>query len=206
MSAVCVECGFVNPPAARFCGECGVELVISSSEGTFLEVNTPNPPPLSLPPGLPVYSMKTMPPPLDAGSTRNFNKFLVRPEPKFAMDRSGTFLQKPAAYLIHLATGEHLEIPLDRMISYIGKPNEDIPPDIDIAHLPDTDIVSRIHAAIHVQGLRFFLEDAGSSNGTYLNGELLKAGARYRRPLTPGDTVTLGRGSKVAFTFDLKET
>jgi pSer/pThr/pTyr-binding forkhead associated (FHA) protein len=118
---------------------------------------------------------------------------------------AGTRLQLTQAFLVHTGTGERFELPIGRSLVYIGKPNEELPPDIDLSLLPNTDVVSRIHATICVEGEQYALEDAGSSNGTYLNGELIRAGARFRRPLNAGDTISLGKGDKVSFRFELEE-
>jgi pSer/pThr/pTyr-binding forkhead associated (FHA) protein len=48
--------------------------------------------------------------------------------------------------------------------------------------------VSRVHAAVRVDGQTVVLEDLGSSNGTTVNGELITAPCR----LAPGDVVSLG--------------
>lgn len=48
--------------------------------------------------------------------------------------------------------------------------------------------VSRHHAAFRVEGGRLFLEDLGSTNGTYVNGRLADA-----VELNPGDEVIIGR-------------
>jgi FHA domain len=128
------------------------------------------------------------------------------PPPRTApMPIAGTRLQLTQAFLVHAGTGERFELPIGRSLVYIGKPNEELPPDIDLSHLPNTDVVSRIHATICVEGEQYALEDAGSSNGTYLNGELIRAGARFRRPLNAGDTISLGKGDKVSFRFELEE-
>ncbi|MGA7954324.1 MAG: FHA domain-containing protein [Gloeobacterales cyanobacterium] len=118
---------------------------------------------------------------------------------------AGTRLQLTQAFLVHTGTGERFELPIGRSLVYIGKPNQELPPDIDVSHLPNTDVVSRVHATICVEGEQYALEDAGSSNGTYLNGELIRAGARFRRPLTSGDLLSLGKGDKVSFRFELEE-
>ena len=52
---------------------------------------------------------------------------------------------------------------------YIGKPNDRIPPDINVGVLPNAEVVSRVHAAIHLEGEQCFVEDLGSANGTYVN-------------------------------------
>ncbi|MEW5847487.1 MAG: FHA domain-containing protein [Myxococcota bacterium] len=50
--------------------------------------------------------------------------------------------------------------------------------------------VSKLHARIKVAPEGFLLEDAGSSNGTFLNGSRLKSGSPA--PLVHGATVGLG--------------
>ncbi|MEW5740204.1 MAG: FHA domain-containing protein [Myxococcota bacterium] len=53
--------------------------------------------------------------------------------------------------------------------------------------------VSRRHARIFVEDGEFFVEDVGSSNGTQVNGEVIK-----RQPLKDGDSISLG---PVVFAF-----
>ena len=73
---------------------------------------------------------------------------------------------------------------------------------LDAAHgiFPDLDLtadgglesgVSRRHAKIHQKGNRFFIEDVGSANGTFLNGQRLTPYLPH--PLQKGDKVQLGR-------------
>jgi len=57
-------------------------------------------------------------------------------------------------------------------------------------------IVSRQHARITLQGEQYFLEDLGSSNGTFLNGQPVVG----RTALTPGDKVSLGH--KIILVFE----
>ena len=52
---------------------------------------------------------------------------------------------------------------------HLGKPNGQIPPDIDVAGFPDSEVVSRVHADIRIEGDAYYVEDTGSSNGTYVN-------------------------------------
>jgi len=47
--------------------------------------------------------------------------------------------------------------------------------------------VSRSHAQIYRRGKRFYIRDLESTNGTYVNGKLVK-----ERALKPGDIITLG--------------
>lgn len=55
--------------------------------------------------------------------------------------------------------------------------------------------VSRRHARLTREGDAYMLEDLGSSNGTYLNGERLTA----RRPLTSGDKIRFGKAVTITY-------
>jgi pSer/pThr/pTyr-binding forkhead associated (FHA) protein len=110
-----------------------------------------------------------------------------------------TQLQQTAARLFHIQSNNVIELPLHLSVIHIGKPNGQIPPDIDLSGVADSDIVSRVHADIRVEGDTFYLEDLGSSNGTYVNNLLLQMGDRHR--LRPGDRIAFGKGDKVSFLF-----
>lgn len=112
---------------------------------------------------------------------------------------TSTRLQQTAARLFHIQSGSIFELPLHVNVIHIGKPNGQIPPDVDLSGVTDSDIVSRVHADIRVEGDAFYLEDLGSSNGTYVNNLPLQPGDRHR--LRPGDRIALGKGDKVSFLF-----
>ncbi|MBW4605456.1 MAG: FHA domain-containing protein [Calothrix sp. FI2-JRJ7] len=103
--------------------------------------------------------------------------------------------------LVHLQTNTSFELPLQDVIR-IGKPNDLIIPEVNVSSLPDTDIVSRQHAEIHRSKDSYYIVDNGSVNGTYLNDELLEPLRRYLLKL--GDTISLGKGNKVAFILQHK--
>jgi len=52
-----------------------------------------------------------------------------------------------------------------------------------------------------VEGDACYLEDVGSSNGTYVNNTPLPKGNRHR--LRPGDRISLGKGDLVTFLFQI---
>ncbi|HEY9638754.1 MAG TPA: FHA domain-containing protein [Coleofasciculaceae cyanobacterium] len=110
-----------------------------------------------------------------------------------------TQLQVQAAKLHHVQTNTPIELPPDLSVIHIGKPNEQIPPDIDVSGFPNSEIVSRIHADIRVEGDAYYIEDVGSSNGTYINHTPLPKGNRHR--LRVGDRISLGKGDQVTFLF-----
>jgi hypothetical protein len=110
-----------------------------------------------------------------------------------------TQLQVSQSRLIHLQTNTTLELPPNVSPLHIGKPNDRIPPDVDVSGFPNSEIVSRVHADIRVEGDIYYIEDVNSSNGTYINNLPLPPGNRHR--LRPGDRIALGKGDKVTFIF-----
>lgn len=91
-----------------------------------------------------------------------------------------------------MQTRTELQIPTGRPVIHIGKPNDRIPPDIDVAGFPNSEIVSRIHADLRIEGNAHYIEDVGSANGTYINNTPLYPGNRHR--LQSGDRIALGKG------------
>jgi pSer/pThr/pTyr-binding forkhead associated (FHA) protein len=124
----------------------------------------------------------------------------LTPPPAAPRPVQATQLQTLSARLRQVQTNALIEIPRQLSVVRIGKPNSQTPPDIDVSGFPDSEVVSRIHANLLVEGDVYFIEDVGSSNGTYVNGLPLAAGNRHR--LRPGDRIALGKGDKVSFVFE----
>ncbi len=61
----------------------------------------------------------------------------------------------------------------------------------------EDDGASRVHAVILSEGGRFLVEDAGSRNGTLLNGRPVE-----RQALAPGDVIGLGQRTEIEFQSD----
>ncbi|MDZ8032880.1 FHA domain-containing protein [Nostoc sp. DedSLP04] len=123
----------------------------------------------------------------------------VAPAPTATAAR--TQLQQVTARLLHVQSDRLIELPQNFSVIHIGKPNDRIPPDIDVSGFPNSEIVSRIHADIRVEGDAHYVEDVGSSNGTYVNNLPLLPGNRHR--LRPGDRISLGKGDLMTFLFQL---
>jgi len=121
--------------------------------------------------------------------------------PMPAISSSKTQLQQQIAKLFHVQTNTPIELPPTLSVVHIGKPNDRIPPDVDVAGFPNSEIVSRIHADIRMEGDAYYIEDVGSSNGTYINNMPLLPGNRHR--LRMGDRIALGKGDLVTFLFQL---
>lgn len=121
----------------------------------------------------------------------------------FSVPRSAsvTQLQSHHAVLLHVRTNVEMTLPENLPVVHIGKPNDRIPPDIDVSGFPDSEVVSRVHADIRVEGDAYYIEDLGSSNGTYINNLPLVQGNRHR--LRMGDRIALGKGDLVTFLFQV---
>lgn len=147
-------------------------------------MTAPPPTTTSEPDAAPPISQSPIPPPVAAAS-----------------GSAKTQLQLQTAHLLHLQTNTKIELPAELSVIHIGKPNDQIPPDIDVSGFPNSEIVSRIHADIRVEGDTYYIEDVGSSNGTYVNHSPLPRGNRHR--LRSGDRISLGKGDQVTFLFQI---
>lgn len=93
-----------------------------------------------------------------------------------------------AKLMIEAGPSEGREIELDRTEFLIGRePGMDL-----VVPLP---AISRRHARIFQQKGQYFLEDLGSSNGTYLNGEQISAAVK----LSAGDVIYIGKAIRLKF-------
>lgn len=227
----CPNCGTAVQTDASFCGQCGYNLRTAASPqpaaSAFKPVSEPSPDspavpdllpldplvppdplvappiPISGPPAVLESAPASEPVPV-VPSVPISSQPAVMPEanpPGAGQSNSTTQLQQQTARLLHLQTSASLELPQSLTVIHIGKPNDRIPPDIDVSGFPDSEIVSRIHADIRLEGDAYYLEDVGSSNGTYINNVPLPMGNRHR--LRPGDRIALGKGDKVTFLFQL---
>ncbi|BCL36972.1 FHA domain-containing protein [Nostoc sp. MS1] len=157
-----------------------------------LSIPTPPPEPVTPPEPEPAPMQAVEPPPLPAPEPAP-----VAPPPSPAR----TQLQQITARLVHVQSDREIELPPSLSVIHIGKPNDRIPPDIDVSGFSNSEIVSRIHADIRLEGDAHYIEDVGSSNGTYINNLPLLPGNRHR--LRPGDRISLGKGDLVTFLFKL---
>ncbi|MFB2877496.1 FHA domain-containing protein [Floridanema aerugineum] len=223
----CPNCGAPVQTDASFCGQCGFSLqnkaeaeaeaepqtaapptvaIGSHAESSLPDLAAPDPlvqaDPLvvsssvperenlsavsNLPPSAPPFT-----PVMASGNSATPNQGNIAP----------TRIQQQKALLNHVQTKTNIELPQNLSIIHLGKPNEQIPPDIDVSGFPNSEVVSRVHADIRVEGDAYYIEDVGSSNGTYINHTPLPKGNRHR--LRSGDRISLGKGDLVTFLFQL---
>ncbi|MFB2918933.1 FHA domain-containing protein [Aerosakkonema funiforme] len=226
----CPNCGATVQTDASFCGQCGFNLQATGSvkgeeqtaaPGTVavaptqqvsvpdliepdplieplpLQMSSPAPVPQN--PSIEAAAGETPPAPLPAVGSEQAQP--ASPAKSAPHPTSQTRLQQQTAKLLHLQTKMDIELPQNLPIVHIGKPNDQIPPDIDVSGFPNSEVVSRIHADIRIEGDAYYIEDVGSSNGTYINHTPLPRGNRHR--LRSGDRIALGKGDLVTFLFQI---
>ncbi|HEY9874435.1 MAG TPA: FHA domain-containing protein [Candidatus Obscuribacterales bacterium] len=223
----CPNCGASVQTDATFCGQCGSGLKPSSQQ-TGGNTPPPDPlpdlPPLETPdPLIPAetlvassqapnqeLSSSSLPYPDPAAplpatvvsqpSGSSYEASVSPPTPPAASTGAAkTQLQLQTSRLLHVQTNTMIELPPNLSVIHMGKPNDQIPPDIDVSGFPSSEIVSRVHADIRAEGDAYFIEDVGSANGTYVNHTPLPRGNRHR--LRPGDRISLGKGDLMTFLF-----
>ena len=153
-----------------------------------LEVPPPNPAPPDLTPPspqVPVPQTESLPPSAFATSIQDLD-----------LERVNFSYQ-----LLHLRTSQSFPLPRKFESLYLGKPNDRYPPHLDLSALPDADVVSRVHGRIFQEDSQYYLEDLGSSNGTYLNDEFLSPYEPVRLELE--DKICLGKNNLMSFLFTL---
>lgn len=221
--AECPNCGESVQSDASFCGQCGFNLKTAvaaiappAAPPNHADLLPPDPllvpdpigpglgaptaaPPEPTPVAVVDQPAAIAPPPVEPAPA------IVPPSPPEPAPPgetdTRTKIQQRIVSLLHVQTNTTVELPQKLSVIHIGKPNDRIPPDIDVSGFPNSEIVSRIHVDIRVEGDAYFIEDVGSSNGTYINNLPLAMGNRHR--LRSGDRIALGKGDKVTFIFQL---
>ena len=158
----CPSCGHLHRPGTLFCSECGVYLLTGG--------------PLRTEP-LPESDLPT-----------------TRADPWESGDKAGTSeAQRETMLIIIPPSGRQLTLPAEGE-AVIGRldATRRVFPNIDLT--PEGGLeggVSRRHARIHKQKSQYFIEDLGSANGTFLNGQRLTPYLPH--PLHDNDELQLGR-------------
>ncbi len=107
--------------------------------------------------------------------------------------------------LVEEGSGELLCLPVEenptRLV--IGRKGGDFSPDVDLSKFTNSLTVSRKHAAITIDPATdsIFIEDLGSTNGTFLNGMRLEPNKKYK--VEPGDVLSFSK--KLHLIFEVKK-
>lgn len=108
--------------------------------------------------------------------------------------------QDPPAFLINRSGQKFLL----RQNNIIGRYTLEKHVDIDLSALDNNKVISRRHAVITRIMQNYFIKDAGSRNGTYINSQPIPGGQSIT--LQPGDEVCFGsltKGVKLRFEVDV---
>ena len=176
----CQSCGNGSSESSRFCDECGARL----REDDIHRTDVPTERPLTLEtPSLQGASVTSVgiPPMVES---------LSRPVSQSNGNGSGPLASVRASLSVERGDAAGAEFILDRDESNIGRWDADngIFPDVDLDSHDQEAKVSRRHARIVRRDGEFYVEDLGSTNGTYVN--------RGRR-LLPGNPQSLADGDEI---------
>jgi hypothetical protein len=166
----CSNCGHWNEAGSRFCEECGFELVNVQSDPVQASVKAVAP--------------ATIPEPPDA---------IPDPSPQTLIPADSPAPTTPytGARMVLESTGSIFKL---GDATVIGR--EDPTLEIDFDGYPDGKYISHRHAQIIKMNGRFYIEDLGSSNHTWVNEIKLAQG--QSEPLKEGDKIRFG---KIELTF-----
>jgi len=168
----CPNCQHWNEAGSRFCEECGFELPTNNAAAYQVPVRPASATDSS--PAVPPASEIPPPPPQD------LTPIDAAPPVPYT-----------GARLVLSATGSIFKL---GDAAVIGR--EDPALQIDLEGYPDGQYVSHRHAQIVKLNEKYYIEDLGSSNSTWVNEIKLKQG--QSEPLEEGDTIKLG---KIQLTF-----
>ena len=191
----CHNCGTENLDGSEYCDECGMRL----SE------KRPSTADLMKPPGAPSFAASSAPPrpavpASSAGGPANSDQTVQMSSTgqTSASAEDGSSSQGGASGVARLVIERGGRIGKEFAVAggetNIGRWDADggIFPDVDLDQDDPEAKVSRRHARIVREGSQFYIEDLGSTNGTFINrGRRLLPGNRH--PLNNGDEIIVGK-------------
>lgn len=200
LATACPQCGASVQENATFCGQCGFNLKANVTPATAVpEPSSSSETPLAE--EEPTAALSAFPNGTEENSTPAATVAMATPTAASAP--MATTIQTQSVQLLHVQTDVPLNVPSGLTVVHIGKPNDVVPPDIDVSGFPSSEVVSRVHADLRLEEGLYYIEDTGSSNGTYVNHVPLAVGNRHR--LRSGDRIALGKGDKVTFIFQTSQ-
>jgi len=178
---ICDRCSTENPDAARYCDKCGAALWLAG------RVSAPSPNGERHPGG----NMRDHTKAVESPSGANAMKSGVPAPAQQSSSAIGAADRNMSARLvIERGRSAGKQFSLSSAEAQIGRWDADggVFPDVDLDDDDPEAKVSRRHARISVNDGEYFIEDLGSTNGTFIN--------RGRR-LVPGDRQSLRDGDEI---------
>ncbi|WP_338088037.1 FHA domain-containing protein [Nocardioides lijunqiniae] len=182
----CPHCSAANPPNALFCEACGYDFTTGTLPRPLnpLDVSSPSADPAPEAPAAPAASAA----PADANPAPPLADAWVAEvwiDPDWYADQKSTDpLPSPGLPTV---------VPLKHTSVLIGRASRsrNITPDIDLS---SDNGISRRHAQLTTDGTRWFVEDLGSSNGTYVGSSV---GPLPSTPVPPGQKQEIASDDRV---------
>lgn len=172
----CQNCGATQLEFARYCYHCGLRLLpanlINTNSFTYLKHANQGPKAINL--GLEVELIEQF-------------------------DPQATQFQQESLRLLHVQSGTLLALPARVNPILIGKAGTGRCPHIDVLDFPNSEVVSRQQASLHVVRNQCAIADLDSTNGTYINAVPLPAG--HQQLLQFGDRINFGPADKFTLIF-----
>ena len=195
----CDRCQTENIEGSQYCDECGAALPGSGSAGVRRHVTEESAAaePLTADTGigrLAPAEVLPAPPPAAFASAGASVPARARGHEDSQPPRRDPGAVPHAKLVIHRGRSVGKEFPMCEEESHIGRWDADggIFPDVDLDSDDPEAKVSRRHARITRRGGVYYIEDLGSTNGTFVNrGRRLLPGDR--QPLRDGDEVIVGK-------------
>ncbi|MFL5661419.1 MAG: FHA domain-containing protein, partial [Ktedonobacteraceae bacterium] len=177
----CPKCGAVTQPGDNFCLNCGARIVPQSPPVT------PIPNDATIIGGGPPSSPQQWSPADANEKTIAAPNFYTGNSPAIESSATVATIEHPAYFALTLQDmSESQQHPLNKSEVTIGRA-----PNNDIVLAQDKDkLISRYHAIVRYENGSYLLHDNGSSNGIFVNGQLLDK--TIDRPLHDGDKVVIG--------------
>lgn len=197
----CDRCQTENIEGSQYCDECGAALAGSAPPPVRRPVTdesaAPGPEPLVADTGvarLASAELRPASPPAAFASAGPSFQTRARGREDSQPPRREPALAPHAKLVIHRGRSVGKEFPMCEEESHIGRWDADggIFPDVDLDSDDPEAKVSRRHARITRRGGAYYIEDLGSTNGTFINrGRRLLPGAL--QPLRDGDEIIVGK-------------
>lgn len=206
----CPRCDYVSLPGSSFCEKCGTSLKAPSprrsSAGPSRDARVapapaPRPVPAPAPAPAPAPRPASGPPPTPAPPPPAARPIppIPAPAPRAAAaapapppppDPAEELKRRAYAALEAVEGGRIFYI--DKDVVQVGRtsPADGILPEVDLSDFTASGTVSRRHARLVHAGEEIVLEDLGSSNGTFINGERLLHGVQ--KPIGENDELRFG--------------
>jgi hypothetical protein len=199
----CERCQTENIEGSQYCDECGATLQPGAAAGPGTRGQTserpsehtsaePVPADSALRAAAPELRAVPKPKPLASAGTSIAGR--PRPHEDSPTGRREGSAAPHAKLVIHRGRSVGKEFPMCEDESHIGRWDADggIFPDVDLDSDDPEAKVSRRHARITRRSGQYYIEDLGSTNGTFVNrGRRLLPGDR--QPLRDGDEVIVGK-------------